>query len=72
MIDKFAIRVAVITVALIFTMMTAVAAIESITGREADPVPACGLYRVDVDGRVMVPQDLNGDGRITGDIEMGS
>lgn len=33
--------------------------------------PTCG-YRVDVDGRVMVPQDLNGDGRITGDIEMGS
>lgn len=28
--------------------------------------------RVDVDGRLMVCQDLNGDGQIIGDIEFGS
>lgn len=29
-------------------------------------------FRVDVDGRCMVPQDLNGDGVVLGDAEMGS
>lgn len=32
----------------------------------------CGPVRVDIDGRLMLPVDMNGDGRIVGDIEMGS
>lgn len=28
--------------------------------------------RIDIDGRPMLPRDFNGDGVITGDIEMGS
>lgn len=36
------------------------------------PTPAPHPFSVDVDGRIMVPRDLNGDGLIIGDIELGS
>lgn len=29
-------------------------------------------HRVDIDGRLMVPADINGDGYVIGDIEWGS
>jgi hypothetical protein len=44
-----------------------------IPARQFDPeTTVSSAVRIDIDGRVMVPTDLNGDGQITGDIEMGS
>lgn len=44
-----------------------------LVGSQVEPVRLdLGTVTIDRDGRWMTPQDLNGDGKITGDIELGS
>lgn len=66
----------VVLAAVVFVVVLVMAVLETFHSWRVDDItpaaPVCGLYRVDIDGRVMVPSDLNGDGKITGDIEMGS